>query len=66
MYKSVIKYGRVVEILEKEIAILKKDSHPPVIDRKEYKELQDDVVILKAFIDNVEKISTDYMKDIAN
>ena len=66
MYKSVSKYGKVVEKLEKEMAILKKNSHPPVFTEKQRNDLDDRLSIVEGFIDNVEKISTEYMKDIAN
>ena len=33
--KNLDKYGKYIEELEKEVAILKKDSHPPIEDLEE-------------------------------
>ena len=33
--KSVGKYGKYIEKLEKEVAILKSESHPPIFSRKD-------------------------------
>ena len=30
LQKTVTKYGKYIETLEKDVAILKKDSHPPI------------------------------------
>ena len=37
--KIVNKYGKYIEVLEKEVAILKKDSHPPVFALDDYKDI---------------------------
>ena len=37
--KVVNKYGKYIEKLDKEVAILKKDSHPPVFNKDDYKGL---------------------------
>ena len=34
--KALDKYGRTIEDLEKDVAILKADSHPPVFSMKKY------------------------------
>ena len=33
--KALDKYGKIIEELEKEVAILKKDSHPPIFTLKD-------------------------------
>ena len=33
--KALDKYGKIIEELEKEVAILKKDSHPPIFTSKD-------------------------------
>ena len=33
------KYGRTIEELEKDVAILKSNSHPPVFSTKDYKKI---------------------------
>tara|TARA_R100000700_G_C3085999_1_gene89524 strand:+ start:186 stop:347 length:162 start_codon:yes stop_codon:yes gene_type:complete len=30
IHKTINKYGKVIEEIEKDIAVLKKDSHPPI------------------------------------
>tara|TARA_R100000808_G_scaffold7763_1_gene22459 strand:+ start:8050 stop:8289 length:240 start_codon:yes stop_codon:yes gene_type:complete len=37
--KVVNKYGKYIEKLDKEVAILRKDSHPPVFNIDDYKDL---------------------------
>ena len=37
--RALDKYGRTIEELEKDIAILKANSHPPVFSTKEYKKI---------------------------
>ena len=39
MEKTLNKYGRYIEELEKDVAILKSDSHPPIFDKENYKEI---------------------------
>ena len=34
-----MKYGRYIEELEKDVAILKSDSHPPIFTRSDYKNI---------------------------
>ena len=58
--------GKYVEELHKDVAILKKHSHKPIFTKKQYTILDDRISVIEGFIDNVEKISTEYMKDIAN
>jgi len=35
LQKTVIKYGKYIETMEKNIAVLKKDSHPPIFGKKD-------------------------------
>ena len=35
LYKTNTKYGKYIEELEKDVAILRKDSHPPIFGRKD-------------------------------
>jgi|TARA_Y100000034_G_scaffold63561_1_gene76894 rRNA maturation protein Nop10 len=37
--KTIGKYGRYIEELEKEVAILKRDSHPPIFSSKDKKNI---------------------------
>ena len=37
--KALDKYGRTIEELEKDTAILKSDSHPPIFSKKDYKNI---------------------------
>ena len=39
LQKTVAKQGKYIEELEKEVAILKADSHPPIFTLKDYKEI---------------------------
>ena len=39
IYKTVAKQGKYIEEAEKEISILKKDSHPPVFSISDYKDV---------------------------
>ena len=39
LQKTVAKQGKYIEELEKNVAILSKDSHPPVFKKKEYKDI---------------------------
>ena len=42
MNKKIDKYGRYIEELEKDVAILKKDSHPPILGRMIIRKLLND------------------------
>ena len=66
IHKTVSKYGKYIEELAKDVAMLKKDSHPPMFTKDEYIELDDRVKTIEAFFENIEKISTEYIKDIGN
>ena len=66
IYKNVTKMGKYVEELNKDVATLKKHSHKPIFTKDQYKSLDERIAVIEGFIDNVEKISTEYMKDIAN
>ena len=37
--RALDKYGRTIEELEKDVAILKSNSHPPVFSTKDYKKI---------------------------
>ena len=37
--KSLDKYGRYIEELDKDVAILKKDSHAPIFGKNDYKDI---------------------------
>ena len=37
--KALDKYGRYIEELEKNVAILTKDSHPPIFGKDDYKDI---------------------------
>ena len=37
--KTISKQGRYIEELEKDVAILKKDSHPPIFAKDDYKKI---------------------------
>ena len=37
--KKIDKYGRYIEELEKDVAILKKDSHPPIFGKGDYNKI---------------------------
>tara|TARA_Y100000310_G_scaffold234951_1_gene237979 strand:+ start:94 stop:378 length:285 start_codon:yes stop_codon:yes gene_type:complete len=37
--RALDKYGRTIEELEKDVAILKKDSHPPIFAKNDYKKI---------------------------
>ena len=66
IHKNVTKYGKYIEELSKDIALLKKDSYPPVFTKDAYKKLEERVETIESFFDNIEKISTDYIKDVGN
>ena len=38
--KTINKYGKYIEKLEKEVAILKKDSHPPIFGKSDLKKIE--------------------------
>ena len=39
MNKKIDKYGRYIEELEKDVAILKRDNHPPIFGKNDYKNI---------------------------
>ena len=57
IYKNVSKMGKYVEDLNKEVATIKKNIPLDINDR---------VSVIEGFIDNVEKITTEYNKEFAN
>ena len=66
IYRSVNKYGKYIEELSKDVALLKRDSHPPVFTKEQYQNLDERVKTMEAFFENIEKISSEYIKDIGN
>ena len=66
MYRSIVKYGECVKELRREVDELKKMAHPPIFTPKQYNDHDDRIAIIEGFIDNIEKISTELTKDIAN
>ena len=40
LQKTVNKYGRYIEELEKEVAILRKNSHPPIFNKSDVKKIE--------------------------
>ena len=38
--KTINKYGKYIEKLEKEVAILKKESHPPIFGKSDLKKIE--------------------------
>ena len=39
LQKTISKQGKYIEELEKDVAVLNKDSHPPVFGKKDYKDI---------------------------
>ena len=56
LWKTINKQGKYIEQLEIEVAILKKDSHPPVFKSEQYDDLLKRLEVIEAFIDNIELI----------
>ena len=56
MWKAINKQGRYIEQLEIMVTHLKKDSHPPVFKETQYKELNDRLKYVEAWINNIELI----------
>ena len=56
LWKAINKQGRYIEQLEIIVAHLKKDSHPPVFKKSQYKELDERLKMVEAWIDNIELI----------
>ena len=40
MQKTVNKYGKYIEVLEKNVAILRKDSHPPIFSKADVRKIE--------------------------
>ena len=40
MQKTVNKYGKYIEVLEKNVAILRKDSHPPIFSKADIRKIE--------------------------
>ena len=56
MWKAINKQGRYIEQLEIMVAHLKKDSHPPVFKETQFKELDERLKYVEAWINNIELI----------
>jgi len=56
LWKTINKQGKYIEQLEIEVAILKKDSHPPVFTSKQYDGIVERLECVEAFIDNIKLI----------
>ena len=56
LWKAINKQGRYIEQLEIMVAHLKKDSHPPIFKKSQYKDLVQRLEVVEAWIDNIELI----------
>jgi len=56
MWKAINKQGKYIEQLEIMVAHLKKDSHPPVFKESQFKELDERLKYVEAWINNIELI----------
>ena len=56
MWKAINKQGRYIEQLEIMVAHLKKDSHPPVFKESQFKELDERLKYVEAWINNIQLI----------
>ena len=56
LWKALNKQGRYIENLEKIVAELKRDSHPPIFKTEQYEDLVRRLETVEAFIDNIELI----------
>ena len=56
LYKLINRQGKYIEELEKQVAILQIDSHPPVFKQSQYKDLNSRLQVVEAWIDNIELI----------
>ena len=56
LWKAINKQGRYIEQLEIIVAHLKKNSHPPVFKKTQYKDLDERLKLVEAWIDNIELI----------
>ena len=53
LWKAVNKQARYIEQLEIMVSHLKKDSHPPVFKISQYKDLNDRLEVVEAWINNI-------------
>ena len=44
MERALMKYGKYIEELEKDVAILKAHSHPPIFTRGDYQRISDRLI----------------------
>ena len=56
LWKAIHKQGRYIENLEIMVAHLKTDSHPPVFKETQFKELDERLKYVEAWINNIELI----------
>ena len=56
LWKAINKQGKYVEELEKEVAILKTNSHPPIFSKKMGEEFDQRLQYVEAFIENIQLI----------
>tara|TARA_R100000700_G_C3167713_1_gene142613 strand:+ start:1094 stop:1309 length:216 start_codon:yes stop_codon:yes gene_type:complete len=56
LWKAINKQARYIEQLEIMVAHLKKDSHPPMFKKSQYKDLVQRLEVVEAWIDNIELI----------
>ena len=56
LWKTINKQGKYIEQLEIMVAHLKKDSHPPMFKKSQYKDLVQRLEVVEAWIDNIELI----------
>ena len=56
LWKAINKQARYIEQLEIMVAHLKKDSHPPIFKKSQYKDLVQRLEVVEAWIDNIELI----------
>ena len=56
--KEIEKLQKIVLDLNEEIKILKKDSHPPIINKEEIQEIKDGHQETKEFFENIVQITT--------
>ena len=56
LWNAINKQGKYIENLEIIVAHLKKDSHPPVFKESQFKELDERLKYVEAWINNIELI----------
>ena len=56
LWKALNKQGKYIENLEIIVSHLKNDSHPPVFKESQYKDLNDRLKYVEAWINNIQLI----------